>query len=66
MFGRLLGMHGNPRAAVPYLLTAAKLQPRLPDAHKFLANVYIELGEEEDARREHAEAERLKAFDKPQ
>jgi len=66
MFGRLLGMHGNPRAAVPYLLTAAKLQPRLPDAHKFLANVYTELGEEENARRERAEAERRKPFAKPQ
>jgi arylsulfatase A-like enzyme/Tfp pilus assembly protein PilF len=66
MFGRLLGMHENPRAALPYLLTAAKLQPRLPDAHKFLANVYTELGEEENARRERAEAERLKAFGKPQ
>lgn len=66
MFGRLLGMHENPRAALPYLLTAAKLQPRLPDAHKFLANVYTELGEEENARRERAEAERLKGFAKPQ
>jgi arylsulfatase A-like enzyme len=66
MFGRLLGMHENPRAALPYLLTAAKLQPRLPDAHKFLANVYTELGEEENARRERAEAERLKSFAKPQ
>ena len=66
MFGRLLGMHENPRTALPYLLTAAKLEPRLPDAHKFLANVYTELGEEENARRERAEAERLKGFAKPQ
>ena len=66
MFGRLLGMHENPRTALPYLLTAAKLQPDLPDAHKFLANVYTELGEEENARRERAEAERLKGFAKQQ
>jgi arylsulfatase A-like enzyme/Tfp pilus assembly protein PilF len=66
MFGRLLGMHGNPTAALPYLRRAVKLQPHLPDPHKFLANVYTELGEEENARRELAEAERLKAFAKPQ
>jgi arylsulfatase A-like enzyme/Tfp pilus assembly protein PilF len=66
MFGRLLGMHDNPTAALPYLRKAAKLQPRSPDAHKFLANVFTELGEEGNARRERAEAERLKGFAKPQ
>jgi arylsulfatase A-like enzyme/Tfp pilus assembly protein PilF len=66
MFGRLLGMHDNAVAALPYLRKAVKLQPQSPDAHKFLANVYTELGQEENARREQAEAQRLRTSDKPQ
>jgi tetratricopeptide (TPR) repeat protein len=66
MFGRLLGMHNEPLAAVSYLQKAVKLQPQLPDPHKFLANVYLELGQQENARREQAEAQRLKGPDKVQ
>jgi tetratricopeptide (TPR) repeat protein len=62
MLGRLIGMHGNPLSAVPYLQKAAQLQPLSPDAHKFLANVYTELGREGDAAREQAEAKRLGAI----
>ena len=65
MFGRLLGMHDQPMAALPYLQKAIQLQPISPDAHKFLANVYIELGEKENAIREQTEADRLKALSKP-
>ncbi|MFY9560320.1 MAG: sulfatase-like hydrolase/transferase [Terriglobales bacterium] len=65
LLGRLLGMQNNPTAALPYLQKAVKLQPQSPDAHKFLANVYIELGQEENARRELAVADRLKAHAKP-
>jgi arylsulfatase A-like enzyme/Tfp pilus assembly protein PilF len=57
--GRLLGMQNQPAAALLYLQRAVKLQPQSPDAHKFLANVYIELGQEENAHREQQEAERL-------
>lgn len=57
--GRLLGMHNSPAAALAYLQKAVKLEPKSPDAHKFLANVYTELGRESDASRERAEAERL-------
>jgi hypothetical protein len=32
----------------------------LIDAHKFLANVYSELGQQEQARRERSAAERLR------
>jgi arylsulfatase A-like enzyme/Tfp pilus assembly protein PilF len=60
MFGRFLGMHGDPRDALPYLQAAVKLQPQSADAHKFLANVYTELGQLENARREQSEAEHLK------
>jgi Tfp pilus assembly protein PilF len=66
MFGRLLGMHNEPLAAVSYLQKAVKLQPQLPDPHKFLANVYLELGQQENARREQAEVQRLKSPDKAQ
>jgi Tfp pilus assembly protein PilF len=38
---------------------AVSLQPQSPDAHKFLANIYIELGQLQNARQEQAEAERL-------
>jgi Flp pilus assembly protein TadD len=66
MFGRLLGMHDDAAAALPYLRKAVELQPQSPDAHKFLANVYTELGQGENARREQAEAQRLIAPDKVQ
>lgn len=58
--GRLLGMHDNPAAALTYLQRAVKLEPNSPDAHKFLANVYTELGREEEARQERDEADRLR------
>jgi arylsulfatase A-like enzyme/Tfp pilus assembly protein PilF len=64
MFGRLLGMHGDPGRALLYLQKAVKLQPESPDGHKFLANVYTELGQTENARREQAEALRLTVPDK--
>jgi choline-sulfatase len=64
MFGRLLGMHGDPLGALPYLQKAVKVQPDSPDGHKFLANIYTELGQVENARREQTEAEQLAAPDK--
>jgi arylsulfatase A-like enzyme/Tfp pilus assembly protein PilF len=66
MFGRLLGMREDPQAALPYSQKAVQLQPQSPEAHKFLANVYTELGQEENARRERAEAQRLSVPDKAQ
>ena len=66
MFGRLLGMHDDALGALPYLRKAVELQPHSPDAHKFLANIYTELGQDENARRERAEAQRLSASGKSQ
>ena len=66
MFGRLLGMHDDALGALPYLRKAVELQSHSPDAHKFLANIYTELGQEENARRERAEAQRLSAPGKSQ
>ena len=63
--GRLFGMQHNPSAALPFLQKAARLQPQSQDAHAFLANVYGELGQTENARREQAEAARLRALGHP-
>jgi tetratricopeptide (TPR) repeat protein len=63
--GRLLGMENNPSAALPFLQKAVSLEPQSPDAHKFLANVYIELGQMQKARQEQAEANRLGDSAKP-
>jgi tetratricopeptide (TPR) repeat protein len=65
LLGRLLGMQNRPTDALPYLQRAVKLQPKSADAHKFLGNVYTELGQDENARREHAEADRLQSASKP-
>ena len=40
MFGRLLGMHDDASAALPYLRKAVQLQPQSPDAHKFLRRLH--------------------------
>jgi tetratricopeptide (TPR) repeat protein len=65
LLGRLLGVQNKPTAALPYLQQAVKLQPQSPDAHKFLANVYAELGQEENERREQIEANRLQTPARP-
>jgi len=61
LLGRLLAMQDRPKEAEPLLQKAVKLDPQSADAHKFLGNVYTVLGDEEKARRELAEAQRLKA-----
>jgi arylsulfatase A-like enzyme/Tfp pilus assembly protein PilF len=58
--GRILGMQGNPVAALTYLQQAVLLDPNSQDAHHFLANIYRKLGKEEEADREQDEADRLK------
>jgi arylsulfatase A-like enzyme/Tfp pilus assembly protein PilF len=63
--GRLFGMQNNAAAALPFLQKAARLQPQSPDAHAYLANIYVELGQAENARREQAEAERLGSASHP-
>jgi tetratricopeptide (TPR) repeat protein len=65
LLGRLLAIQDRPKEAEPLLQRAVKLDPQSADAHKFLGNVYTVLGEEEKARREEAEAQRLKAMGGP-
>jgi choline-sulfatase len=63
LLGRLLAMQDRPKEAEPLLQKAVKLDPQSADAHKFLGNVYTVLGDEEKARHELAEAQRLKAME---
>ena len=63
LLGRLFAMQDRPKEAMPLLQRAVKLDPQSADAHKFLGNVYTVLGDEEKARREVAEAQRLKAME---
>jgi predicted Zn-dependent protease len=61
LLGRLYGMQQDGKSALPYLLAAAKIDPKSVEAHMFLANVYIELGQAQKAERERALVEKLKA-----
>jgi choline-sulfatase len=65
LLGRMLAIQDRPQEALPLLERAVKLDPQSADAHKFLGNVYTVLGEAEKARREEAEAQRLKATGGP-
>jgi arylsulfatase A-like enzyme len=61
ILGRFLEMSGDLEGAVPNLKKAAALQPKAPEPHIILADVYSHLGREADAARELAEARRLSA-----
>jgi len=65
LLGRMLAMQDRPKEAMPLLQKAVKLDPQSADAHKFLGNVYTVLGDEEKARREEAEAQRLQGVGGP-
>ncbi len=65
LLGRALALSGNPAAAVPNLIKAADVQPTSAEPHLFLADAYVQLGQQADAERERAEAERLRASEKP-
>jgi choline-sulfatase len=60
-YGRLLFLEGHPNAALPKLERAVKVDPDSAEAHAFLADAYQQLGQPEDANRERAKAEQLKA-----
>ncbi len=65
LLGRMFAMQDRPNEAMPFLQRAVKLDPQSVDAHKFLGNVYTVLGDEESARREASEVQRLKAAGVP-
>jgi arylsulfatase A-like enzyme/Flp pilus assembly protein TadD len=58
--GRILSLESNPEQALPNLEKAVKVQPTSVEAHLFLADVYAQLGRQEDAKGQRTEAYRLK------
>jgi choline-sulfatase len=60
VLGRMLTLQGKPAEGLPNLKKAVKLEPKSPDAHMFLADAYGRMGQIAMARREAAEAEKLK------
>jgi arylsulfatase A-like enzyme/Tfp pilus assembly protein PilF len=61
LLGRLFNVQQRAAEALPYLQKAAKLRPDSIDVHGFLSDAYKELGQEANARRESADAERIRS-----
>ena len=59
--GRILSLQGDSVGALPNLQKAATVEPKSVEAHQFLSEAYAKLGQQENAAREHAEADRLKS-----
>jgi len=58
--GRILSLQGDSAGGLPNLEKAATVEPKSVEAHQFLSEAYEKLGQQENAAREHAQAERLK------
>jgi arylsulfatase A-like enzyme/Tfp pilus assembly protein PilF len=61
LLGRLFVIQRRAAEALPFLRKAVKLRPDSIDAHRFLADVYGELGQQENSSRERTVAERLRS-----
>jgi arylsulfatase A-like enzyme/Tfp pilus assembly protein PilF len=61
ILGQSLARAGKPEEGIATLKKAASLQPGVPLAHVWLAEVYDQLGQKADAARERAIAKRLGA-----
>jgi len=61
LLGRMFVTQQKATDALPYLLKAVKLRPDAIDPHRFLADAYTQLGQEANASRELAEAERIRS-----
>ena len=59
ILGQSLARSGDLQAGVEALKKAASIQPEVPVAHAWLAEIYDQLGQKADAERERAEAEHL-------
>jgi protein O-mannosyl-transferase len=59
LLGKFQAQSGNYNGAITDLKKAAALDPRQPDPHLVLADVYDHLGRKTDAARERAEGKRL-------
>jgi arylsulfatase A-like enzyme/Flp pilus assembly protein TadD len=56
LLGRILTLQGNAQDGLPNLKKATAVEPESREAHLFLADAYTQLGMQEDADRERAEA----------
>jgi arylsulfatase A-like enzyme/Flp pilus assembly protein TadD len=65
MLGRMFTLQGEPLKGLPNLKKAVRLQPNSPQAHLFLADAYAQLGQEANAGRERAEADRVNPTRRP-
>jgi arylsulfatase A-like enzyme/thioredoxin-like negative regulator of GroEL len=54
--GRILSLQGHAADAVPDLEKAVNLQPNSKEAHQFLADAYLQLGQDEKAAAQRAAA----------
>ena len=59
IMGQSLARMGDPQAGVAALKKAISLQPGMPVAHIWLAEVYDQLGQKKEAEAERVEAKRL-------
>jgi arylsulfatase A-like enzyme/Tfp pilus assembly protein PilF len=59
--GRILSLQGDSAAGLPNLQRAATVEPKSVEAHQFLSEAYAKLGQQENAARERAAAERLRS-----
>jgi predicted Zn-dependent protease len=59
--GRILSLQGDSAGALPNLEKAAIVEPKSVEAHQFLSEAYAKLGQEENAAREQAAAQRLRS-----
>jgi len=60
-YGEMLFREGDAAGALPKLSRAAKVDPKSAEAHAFLADAYQQLGQTQNASRERAKADQLKA-----
>jgi len=60
-YGEMLFQEGDPAAALPKVIRAAKADPKSAEAHAVLADVYQQLGQLQNASRERAKAAQLKS-----
>jgi tetratricopeptide (TPR) repeat protein len=60
-YGEMLFREGDATAALPKAVRAAKVNPKSAEAHAFLADVYQQLGQPQNASRERAKAAQLKS-----
>lgn len=61
LLGRMYVIQQKASDGIPLLQKAGTLRPDAIDPHRILADAYAQLGEDESASRERAEAERVQA-----